>query len=70
MVTKSNPSCSHTDWYKSCIHLRSLHVRHFGTVLSYEIKNYGVEVTFNGKTSPLNFMKIYLLVRNLFVGDT
>jgi hypothetical protein len=25
---------------------------------SYSVKNYGVEVTFNGMTSPLNFIKL------------
>jgi hypothetical protein len=33
----------------------------FWTGCSYVIKNYGVEVTFNGMTSLLNFIKIYQL---------
>jgi hypothetical protein len=32
------------------------------------IKNYGVEVTFNGMTSLLNFIKIYHLVQKLLGG--
>jgi hypothetical protein len=28
----TKPSCSHVDWCKFCIHLRSLNVRHSGTV--------------------------------------
>jgi hypothetical protein len=35
---------------------------------SYGIKNYGVEVTFNGMTSLLNFIKIYQLVQK-FMGS-
>jgi hypothetical protein len=30
----------------------------------------GIEVTFNGMASLLNFMKIYQLVQKLFVGHT
>jgi len=37
---------------------------------SYGIKNYGVEVTFNGMTSLLNFIKIYQLVQKLIGGQT
>jgi hypothetical protein len=36
----------------------------------YGIKKYGVEVTFNGISSLLNFIKIYQLVQKLLVGDT
>jgi hypothetical protein len=36
---------------------------------SHEIKNYGAEITFNGMTSLLIFMKIYQLVENLLVED-
>jgi len=35
---------------------------------SYGIKNYGVEVIFNGMTSLLNFIKIYQLVQKLIGG--
>jgi hypothetical protein len=35
----------------------------------YGIKKYGVEVTFNGMTSLLNFIKIYQFVQKL-LGDT
>jgi hypothetical protein len=34
----------------------------------YGIKKYGVEVTFNGMTSLLNFIKIYQLVQKLLGG--
>jgi hypothetical protein len=34
----------------------------------YGIKKYGVEVTFNGVTSLLNFIKIYQLVQKLLGG--
>jgi hypothetical protein len=34
----------------------------------YGIKKYGFEVTFNGMTSLLNFIKIYQLVQKLFGG--
>jgi hypothetical protein len=30
---------------------------------------YSVEVTFNGMISSINFMKMYQLVKKLFVGD-
>jgi hypothetical protein len=35
---------------------------------SYGIKKHGIEVTFNGVTSLLNFMKIYELVQTLLGG--
>jgi hypothetical protein len=35
----------------------------------YGIKKYGVEVTFNGMTSLLNFIKIYQLVQQLLGRD-
>jgi hypothetical protein len=45
-------SWSHVDWCKFCIHLRSLNARHqFWNTWRYRMKNYGVEVTFNGMTS-------------------
>jgi hypothetical protein len=34
----------------------------------YEIKKYGMEVTFNGMTSLPNFIKIYQLVQKLLGG--
>jgi hypothetical protein len=34
-----------------------------------ELKKYGVEVTFNGMPSLLNFIKIYKLVQKLFGGQ-
>jgi hypothetical protein len=34
----------------------------------YGIKKYGIEVSFNGMTSLLNFIKIYLLVQKLLGG--
>jgi hypothetical protein len=34
---------------------------------SYDIKNYGVEVTFNGMTFLLHFLKIYQLVQKLIL---
>jgi hypothetical protein len=36
----------------------------------YGIKNYGIEVTFSGRTCLLNFTKIYRLVEKLLSGDT
>jgi hypothetical protein len=36
----------------------------------YGIKNYCIEVPLNGITSIPNFMKIYLAVQKLLVGDT
>jgi hypothetical protein len=35
---------------------------------SYMIKNFGIEVTFNGITSVLNFIKIFQLVQRLMEG--
>jgi hypothetical protein len=32
-------SCSHVDWCKFCIHLRSLNVRHFGMVEGTGLKS-------------------------------
>jgi hypothetical protein len=61
-------SCSHADWCKFCIHLRRLNVRHFGMVKGTGVKKYGVEVTFNGMTYLLNFIKIYKLVQKLLGG--
>jgi hypothetical protein len=40
----------------------------FWSAWRYEIKKYGVEVTFNGMTSLLNFIKIYQLVQKLLGG--
>jgi hypothetical protein len=40
----------------------------FWNCLSYEIKNYCVEVFLNDITSLLNFMKLYQLVQTLLVG--
>jgi hypothetical protein len=37
---------------------------------SYGIKKYGVEVTFNGMTSPLNFIKTYQFIQKLIWGKT
>jgi hypothetical protein len=39
------------------------------TTSSYGIKKYGGEVTFNGITSMLNFIKIYQLVQKLLLED-
>jgi hypothetical protein len=39
MVNSIISSCSHLDWYKFCIHLRSLSVRHFGTVEATGLKS-------------------------------
>jgi hypothetical protein len=40
----------------------------FWNAWRYGIKKYGVEVTFNGMTSLLNFIKIYQLVQKLLGG--
>jgi hypothetical protein len=50
-------SWSHVDWRKFCIHLRSFNVHHFVTVEGTGLKKYGIEVTFNGMTFLLNFIK-------------
>jgi hypothetical protein len=47
-----------------------MNVRHFRIVKAKGIKNYGVEVNFNGRSVLLNFMKIYPIVPKLLVGDT
>jgi hypothetical protein len=60
-------SGSHVDWCKFYIHLRSWNVRHFGMVEGTGLKQFGVEVTFNGMTSLLSFIKIYQLVQKLLV---
>jgi hypothetical protein len=52
--------------YGVCI--RSLNLLHLKMVQA-EIKNYYVEVPFNGMTSLLNFMKIYQLVAYLLVEE-
>jgi hypothetical protein len=59
-------SWSHVDWCKFCI--QKFERLPFWNVWRYGIKKYGVKVTFNGMTSLLNFIKIYQLVPNLFVG--
>jgi hypothetical protein len=51
-------SWSHVDWCKFCIHLRNLKWPPFWNGCRYRIEKYGVEVTFNGMTSQLNFIKI------------
>jgi hypothetical protein len=51
-------------------HLRSLIVRHFGTVEAMKLKKSGVEVIFNGITCVQNFMEIHRCVQKLLVGDT
>jgi hypothetical protein len=38
MVTKFNASCSHVEWCKFYIHLRSLNIRHFGMVEATRLK--------------------------------
>jgi hypothetical protein len=67
MVTRLNPSCTHVDWWKFSIRLRSLNVCHGW---SYEIKSYGAVVTFSDMSFLLNFMKIYDMVKECLVGNT
>jgi hypothetical protein len=57
MVTNFNSSCSHPDWCKFGIHLRSLKVHNFGMVKPTGFKKYVVKVTLNGMTSMLNLKK-------------
>jgi hypothetical protein len=38
MVTSLNSSLSGVDWCKFCIHLRSLNIRHYGTVEGMELE--------------------------------
>jgi hypothetical protein len=52
---------------KFCTIFRSLNVRHLRMVLASCLK-YGVDVTFSGMTSLLNFIIIYKLVQTL-LGD-
>lgn len=60
IVTSFNSSRSLTDGCKIRIHLRSLNVRILEWLkVAYWIKKYGVENTFNGMVSLLNFIKIY-----------
>jgi hypothetical protein len=61
-------SWSHVHWCKFCIHLRSLNVRHFGMVEGTGLKS-RLEVTFNGMTSRLNFIKI-LSIGSKVIRDT
>jgi hypothetical protein len=61
-------SWSHVEWCKFFIHLRSLNVRYFGMVEDTGLKSNGIEVTFNGMTSLLNFIKISQLVQKLLGG--
>lgn len=70
MATIRNPSCSHVDSRKFCIHLRRFNVRRFWTVEHNEVTDYGTEVAFSDMTSVLNFMKTYELVQKLLLGDT
>jgi hypothetical protein len=49
-------SWSYLDWCKFYIHLKSLNIRHFEMVAAMALKIMGVEVTFNGTTSVLNFI--------------
>jgi NADH:ubiquinone oxidoreductase subunit H len=41
----------------------------FWTVEATRLKSYGVEVTFNGMTFLLSFMKIYLLLQKLLTRE-
>jgi hypothetical protein len=54
----------HVNWWKFFLHLRSLKRLPFFNGWSYETKNCGFEVTFNGITS-LNLIKICQLVKKL-----
>jgi hypothetical protein len=61
---------SHVDWCKFCIHLRRLNDRHFGTGWRYRNKKYGIEVTFSGMTSLLNFIKSTNCFKSYYGGHT
>jgi hypothetical protein len=56
VVTGLKPSCTHVDWCKFCVHLRSLIVRHF-----WKIETMGFKSTTSRSTPKpwplLNFMK-------------
>jgi hypothetical protein len=56
-------------WLVQVLHLPQKFERpSFWNGWRYGIKKYGVEVTFNGMTSLLNFIKIYGLVQKLLGG--
>jgi hypothetical protein len=52
-------SCSHVDWFKFCIHLRSLNVRNFGMVQEMGLKSMASRLPSMLCQSLLNFIKIY-----------
>jgi hypothetical protein len=55
--------------FKSCTHLRSLNVRHFGMAETTRLKMWRRGL-FNGITFLPNFMKIHRSVQILLLGDT
>lgn len=65
---QNNPSFSHAERrWKFYVHFWT---PAFYNRSIYGIKNYGVDITFNGMACVHNFMKIYPLVQKLLVGDT
>jgi hypothetical protein len=70
MVTKHkslyDPTATDEDLHAS----QKFELPPFWNGLSYGIKKYGVEVTFNGMTSIPNFIKVYKLVQMLLIEDT
>jgi hypothetical protein len=53
---------SHVDWWKFCIHIINLTVRHFWNGRYYGIQKYGNQATFNGMKFLLNLIAIKHLV--------
>jgi hypothetical protein len=60
-IVHSFKICQHAqfyvDWFEFCIHFRS-HLPPWND-LSYGIKNYGIEVTFNGMLFVLDLINIF-----------
>jgi hypothetical protein len=63
-------SSKSTNQFKSCAHLRSLNVCHFGMAEGTTLNKCDVEVTLNGSTCLPNFTKSHRLIQKLLVGDT
>jgi hypothetical protein len=67
MVTKLNPSCYHVDW---CNFGATSEVWTSAILERLKLRDlkYGFEVTLNGITYLLHFMKIYHLIKSVLVG--
>jgi hypothetical protein len=66
---KKKNSYSHVDWCKFFTHIKSMNVHNFKMFEDTELKMMASRLlTFNGMTSPLNFIRIYKLVQKLIKG--